>query len=90
MKIEIIPCLSDNYSYIICDEQTNTISIVDPADVFRPCDKVVGKYRKLDFILNTHHHLDHVGGNVELKKNTIQKLWLMKVIKIAYQELIFY
>ena len=30
--------------------------------------KINEKYKKLDFILNTHHHFDHVGGNVELKK----------------------
>ena len=73
MKIEIIPCLSDNYSYIICDEQTNTISIVDPA-TFSDCEKVVSKYRKLDYILNTHHHVDHVGGNVELKRKYNSKI----------------
>ena len=73
MKIEIIPCLSDNYSYIICDEQTNTISIVDPA-TFSDCEKVVCKYKKLDYILNTHHHVDHVGGNVELKKKYNSKI----------------
>ena len=73
MNIEIIPCLNDNYSYLIKDDLTNTIAIVDPSE-FKPCDNVIDKkYKKLDFILNTHHHFDHVGGNIELKKNTIQK-----------------
>ena len=30
MKIEVIPCLDDNYSYLIYEEETNTVSIVDP------------------------------------------------------------
>ena len=67
MIVEIIPCLSDNYSYLIHEKKSNTVSIVDPPE-FRTCDKVISKYKKLDFILNTHHHADHVGANLELKK----------------------
>ena len=67
MEIEIIPCLNDNYSYLIKDDQTNTVAIIDPSE-FDPCDKKINqKYKKLDFILNTHHHFDHIGGNTELK-----------------------
>ena len=73
MKIEIIPCLSDNYSYLIFDKQTNTVSIVDPSE-FDACDKIISKYKKLDFILNTHHHADHVGANLELKKKYNSKI----------------
>ena len=67
MNIEIIPCLNDNYSYLINDDQTNTVAIIDPSE-FGPCDeKINEKYKKLDFILNTHHHFDHIGGNTKLK-----------------------
>ena len=72
MFVQIIPCLNDNYSYLIHEKETNTVSIVDPAE-YETCDKVIQKYKKLDFILNTHHHADHVGANLELKKNIIQK-----------------
>ena len=67
MNIEIIKCLSDNFSYLIFEKNTNTLAIVDPAE-FNTCDKVIEKYKKLDYILNTHHHADHVDGNIELKK----------------------
>ena len=68
MNIEIIPCLNDNYSYLLHDEISNKVAIVDPSE-FTVCDEIINKsYKKLDFILNTHHHYDHVGGNVELKK----------------------
>ncbi|MDC0628137.1 hydroxyacylglutathione hydrolase [Pelagibacteraceae bacterium] len=68
MNIEIIPCLNDNYSYLIHEKKTNTVAIVDPSE-FEPCDEVIkNKYKKLDYILNTHHHYDHVGGNGKLKK----------------------
>jgi len=74
MKIEIIPCLNDNYSYLIHDEISNTVAIVDPSE-FMPCDTIISKnYQKLDFILNTHHHYDHVGGNEELKKKYNSKV----------------
>jgi hydroxyacylglutathione hydrolase len=68
MNIKIIPCLNDNYSYLLHDPFSNIIAIIDPSE-FLPCDKIINKnYKKLDFILNTHHHYDHVGGNEELKK----------------------
>ena len=68
MNIEIIPCLNDNYSYLIYDKHSDIVAIIDPSE-FEPCDKAIKKnYKKLDFILNTHHHYDHVGGNEDLKK----------------------
>ncbi len=73
MIIEIIPCLNDNYSYLIIENETNTVSIVDPSE-FQACDKVIQKYKKLDFILNTHHHTDHVNGNLKLKEKYNSKI----------------
>ena len=73
MIVETIPCLSDNYSYLIHEKETGTVSIVDPSE-FNACDKIINKYKKLDFILNTHHHADHVGANLELKKKYNSKI----------------
>ena len=73
MKVEIIPCLSDNFSYLIQDKESDKVSIVDPAE-YKACDNVIKKYKKLDFILNTHHHADHVDGNLELKKKYNSKI----------------
>ena len=73
MIVEIIPCLSDNYSYLIHEKKSNTVSIVDPAE-FKACDEVISKYKKLDFILNTHHHSAHVGATLELKKKYNSKI----------------
>ena len=75
MKINIIPCLDDNYSYLIHEEESNTVAIIDPSE-FVSCDKIISqKYKKLDYILNTHHHYDHVGGNEELKKKYNAKIF---------------
>ena len=73
MIVEIIPCLSDNYSYLIHEKETGTVSIVDPSE-FNACDKIINKYKKLDFILNTHHHADHIGANLELKRKYNSKI----------------
>ena len=73
MNVEIIPCLSDNFSYLILDKESDNVSIVDPSE-FRACDNIIKKYKKLDFILNTHHHADHVDGNLELKKKYNSKI----------------
>ena len=74
MNIEIIPCLNDNYSYLLHEEVSNTVAIIDPSE-FSMCDKIIEKnFKKLDFILNTHHHSDHVGGNKELKQKYNSKV----------------
>ena len=73
MKIEIIKCLKDNYSYLIIDETNNYACVIDPSES-RPIIKAIEKNKvNLKYILNTHHHYDHVGGNKELKKNIIRK-----------------
>ena len=57
----------DNYAYVIVDESTKLVAIIDPSEaapVIKECEKL-----KIipQFILNTHHHFDHVEGNLELK-----------------------
>jgi len=74
LNIEIIPCLNDNYSYLLYDKESNIVAIIDPSD-FGPCDEIINKkYNKLDYILNTHHHFDHVGGNKKLKEKYKSKV----------------
>ena len=68
MRIEIIPCLQDNYSYLIIDESNNSACVVDPSESQPIISFLENKNIKLKYILNTHHHYDHVGGNIELKK----------------------
>ena len=67
MNVEIIKCLKDNYSYLITDSDRNCI-VIDPSES-DPIIKIIEKKKlNLKFILNTHHHFDHIGGNDELKK----------------------
>ena len=68
MKIQIIPCLQDNYSYLIVDEENNTACVIDPSEADPIIEYLENNKIKLKFILNTHHHYDHVGGNQKLKE----------------------
>ena len=74
MKTEIIKCLQDNYSYIILDESNNNACVVDPGESFPIIDFVESNRIKLKYILNTHHHYDHINGNLELKKKYGSKI----------------
>jgi len=68
MQIIPIPCLTDNYAYIVKDSDSKTIGVVDPSEA-KPIIAFLEKENlKLSYVLNTHHHFDHIGGNVELKK----------------------
>ena len=68
MNIEIISCLQDNYSYIVIDPKNKSTCVIDPSESGPIINFLEKNNLKLDYILNTHHHYDHVGGNSELKK----------------------
>src|SRR3954469_10457440 len=72
MRVTPIPCLSDNYAYLLVDPETKEAAIVDasePGPVLRALTS--GDKRedcKVVAILSTHHHHDHVGGNEQVAK----------------------
>ncbi len=67
LKVNLIKCLSDNYSYIIFNPNSKKAIIIDPAEE-KPLTDAISKLNlDLKYILITHHHHDHVGGNLELK-----------------------
>ena len=68
MKIIIVKCLTDNYSYIIFNEKTLMAAVVDPSEADPIINEISKNNLKLKYILNTHHHFDHVGGNSILKE----------------------
>ena len=84
IKIALLPALHDNYVPIIYDPAQLWAMVVDPPEA----QLVTGFMREhnlnLTHILNTHHHPDHVGGNLELKKpSLISRLWELTKIKHA-------
>ena len=68
MQVEIIPCLQDNYSYLIIDDNTNSACVIDPSEAKPIINFLKNRNINLKYILNTHHHYDHIGGNKDLKK----------------------
>ena len=88
MQITPIPCLTDNYAYIINDVNSKKVGVIDPSEAPPVIAFLKEKNLKLNYILNTHHHFDHIGGNIELKKNMMLRLLVLMVIDIEFQELI--
>ena len=69
MEIVTIPCLRDNFAYLLICPKTGDAAVVDPSESEPVRKEINHRNVKLKAILNTHHHWDHVGGNKELKAN---------------------
>lgn len=67
LTIELIPCLSDNYAYLLEDRAAGVCAVVDPSEADPVRAKLAERGARLTHILNTHHHPDHTGGNLALK-----------------------
>ena len=67
LEIHQIPTRKDNYVYLLRDRGTGKVAAVDPSDAPPVIAKLDQLGWKLDEILATHHHNDHVGGVPELK-----------------------
>eukprot|EP00475_Leptophrys_vorax_P037734 TRINITY_DN65457_c0_g1_i1.p1 TRINITY_DN65457_c0_g1~~TRINITY_DN65457_c0_g1_i1.p1 ORF type:complete len:265 (+),score=45.38 TRINITY_DN65457_c0_g1_i1:28-822(+) len=68
LQVHVVPALSDNYVYLLKDALTQKTFCVDASEstpVVAAMKQL--KWTSLDYILCTHHHLDHIGGNLPLK-----------------------
>ena len=70
LEIHMFPCLADNYGYLVHDPQTRVTAAIDTPDAAAILRELDAKGWRLTHILNTHHHGDHAGGNLELKART--------------------
>lgn len=68
LEIELVPCLSDNYAYLIHDSDAGLTAIIDPSEAPPVKAALARRGWTLTHILNTHHHFDHTGGNIPLKE----------------------
>ena len=66
VTVQPVPILSDNYAWLLRDTVSGAVAIVDPADAagVAPVLEAAGR---LDLILLTHHHPDHVFGTDEVR-----------------------
>ncbi len=77
MFVQIIKCLEDNFSYILIDKNKNAC-VVDPSEPDPIINFVEKNNLNLKYILNTHHHYDHIGGNKEIKNKYNLKIVAFK------------
>ncbi len=68
LEVHQFPCLSDNYGFLIHDPIKEVTAAIDTPEVPAINRALEEKGWRLTHILNTHHHPDHAGGNLELKE----------------------
>lgn len=66
----MFPCLADNYGYLVHDAAARVTATIDTPDAEAIRAALEAKGWTLTHILNTHHHADHAGGNLALKRAT--------------------
>jgi hydroxyacylglutathione hydrolase len=70
LTVRQFPCLSDNYGFVIRDEASGKTACVDTPDAAAVLKALKDAGWGLNFILNTHWHPDHAGGNAAIKDAT--------------------
>lgn len=67
LSAHAVPILSDNYAWLLRDEATGMTAFVDPADADACIMAIDAAGGRLDMILLTHHHGDHVAGTDDVR-----------------------
>lgn len=65
-RVLTVPCLSDNYAWLVVDDATGAAAAVDAPEAGPVLDAARREGVRLGAIWSTHHHFDHVGGNEEV------------------------
>jgi hydroxyacylglutathione hydrolase len=67
LTVLTVPMLSDNYAWLLRDDATGALAFIDPADAEAAAAAIEAHGGKLDLILLTHHHDDHIAGAERLR-----------------------
>ena len=70
ISVHPIKAFSDNYIWMLLDEEKKVACVVDPGDAEPVFRELSERNILLDSILITHHHFDHTGGLQILKDKT--------------------
>lgn len=70
LDIRLVPVLSDNYVYLAREPVSGAVAAVDPSVAGPVLQAAADLGWRITHILNTHHHPDHTGGNLEIKEMT--------------------
>jgi hydroxyacylglutathione hydrolase len=74
LQIALVPMLKDNYAYLIHDRPSGATAILDPSEAEPGLKAAAARGWTLTHVLGTHHHNDHCGGNLGIKKATGAKV----------------
>jgi hydroxyacylglutathione hydrolase len=67
LTVHQFPCLSDNYGFLVRDEASGKTACIDTPESGAILRELESLGWGLDYILNTHWHPDHAGGNADIK-----------------------
>ncbi len=68
ITIQSLLNLKDNYAWLLRDQASGAVGVVDPADACAVAKHINANGGRLDLILLTHHHRDHTAGTDELRE----------------------
>jgi hydroxyacylglutathione hydrolase len=69
-EVVTVPCLKDNYAYLLHDPATGATAVVDVPEAAPIEAALAARGWRLTDILITHHHHDHIGGVEALREAT--------------------
>ena len=70
MEVVPVPAFTDNYIWLVRDEASGETAVVDPGDAAPALAEAERRGWRVTQVWNTHHHWDHSGGNLAMKKAT--------------------
>lgn len=70
LDIVPVPAFTDNYIWLVHDEESGETAVVDPGDAAPALAEVERRGWTIDQVWNTHWHPDHTGGNLAIKDAT--------------------
>ncbi len=74
-RLHLIPVLTDNYVYVLRDDDCQKTLVVDPGEA-EPVARFLKRQNwQLHTILLTHHHADHTAGSQELRSLSGCEIW---------------
>jgi hydroxyacylglutathione hydrolase len=70
LELVTVPCLADNYAYLIHDADTGQTAVIDVPEAGPILAALDANHWRLTHILVTHHHDDHIQGVDILRART--------------------
>jgi hydroxyacylglutathione hydrolase len=75
LNLVTIPCLKDNYAFLVHDSASGETAVVDVPEAAPILNALRSRDWQLTHILITHHHDDHIAGVDALRKATGAQVW---------------